>query len=202
MLDQALTLGALEECPTALRALVRRAYTQHRRLLGESDDLPPLLLHLFLAPQATTYLFVASFLIIRGIYFPVVTLFFLLPDMAPSDLFSSSLVYTVSLAAPPHIASISRSLHLQLSGSMQAVRGYPSPVGGGAASRRAAPRTMLYHHHLAWLHAVADYVGQGGAAAPRPVEIRSCTETRITSRCPTVGARGRASPLRRRQEPL
>ncbi|EOD03765.1 hypothetical protein EMIHUDRAFT_221932 [Emiliania huxleyi CCMP1516] len=65
VLDQALTLGALEECPTALRAL------------------------------ATTYLFVASFLIIRGIYFPVVTLFFLLPDMAPSDLSSSSLVYTV-----------------------------------------------------------------------------------------------------------
>ena len=92
--------GALEECPIAVRALVRRAYTQHRRLLGESDDLPPLLLHLFLAPQATTYLFVASFLIIRGIYFPVVTLFFLLPDMAPSDLSSSSLVYTVSLAAP------------------------------------------------------------------------------------------------------
>jgi len=50
VLDQALTLGALEECPTALRALVRRAYTQHRRLSGESDDLPPLLLHLFLAP--------------------------------------------------------------------------------------------------------------------------------------------------------
>ena len=29
VLDQALTLGTLEECPTALRALVRRAYTQH-----------------------------------------------------------------------------------------------------------------------------------------------------------------------------